>query len=163
MRKVLIRLTPALLLTASLDLQAVGDTILRPDHPERYVVAVPGSITDDRHGGCHQLIRDGAALVTTSLDVLQELAETAGVECGVSPDGVPSEADGSSPRNPDSLRNRVLLLMSDQPMFIDEIRTHHPSDVNEITSILVELEIEGDIVHLPGGYVRGVDGGHNMS
>ncbi|MAV26320.1 MAG: hypothetical protein CMQ05_09400 [Gammaproteobacteria bacterium] len=156
-------MTPALLLTASLDLQAVGDTILRPDHPERYVVAVPGSITDDRHGGCHQLIRDGAALVTTSLDVLQELAETAWVECGVSPDGVPSEADGSSPRNPDSLRNRVLLLMSDQPMFIDEIRTHHPSDVNEITSILVELEIEGDIVHLPGGYVRGVDGGHNMS
>ena len=46
MRKVLVRLTAALLLTASLGLQAAGDTILRPDHPERYIVKVGDSLWD---------------------------------------------------------------------------------------------------------------------
>ena len=133
----------------------------------RLVFAVPGSIADDRHGGCHQLIRDGAALVTSPADILQELGETGWVAFRASPGDAPSVADKTvadetSPQNPDSLRDRLLLLLSDRPMSMDEIRRHFPREDNDITTILVALEIEGDIVRLPGGYVRGVDGGHDI-
>ena len=39
----------------------------------RDVMAVPGSILGSRHRGCHALLRDGARLVETAADVLEEL------------------------------------------------------------------------------------------
>jgi DNA processing protein len=40
----------------------------------RPVMAVPGPVTSAQSAGCHQLIRDGATCVTSTADILTELA-----------------------------------------------------------------------------------------
>ncbi|MEM7366371.1 MAG: DNA-processing protein DprA [Pseudomonadota bacterium] len=130
----------------------------------RLVFAVPGSIIDDRHAGCHQLIRDGAAIVTRASDILEELAETTWLEFAfdefseASPPGDDESKDGG----PQPLQHRVMSLLSERPMPMDEIAARFPGQEDDITTILVDLEIDGQIVHQPGGYTLGVDGVTNM-
>lgn len=44
----------------------------------RDVMAVPGSVANGRYWGCHALLRDGAKLVESAVDILQELGLPAG-------------------------------------------------------------------------------------
>jgi DNA processing protein len=52
----------------------------------RVVLAVPGRIDQPTSAGCHQLIRDGAVLLTSAEDVVDELSYLRGLRPGPIPD-----------------------------------------------------------------------------
>lgn len=109
----------------------------------REVFAVPGNIGSPYSRGCHLLIKDGAKLVESVADILDELAvrpvsrETAGEE--TEPDLSPQE-------------RRLLDLVPYQPQHIDEIIRLSGLPAEDIWTCLLNLELKGCLRQLPGKY-----------
>jgi DNA processing protein len=102
----------------------------------REVFAIPGSIHSPLTKGCHALIKQGAKLVETAQDVLEELG-SAGT--------LPS-------RSAESGASLDLLdKMGFDPCDIDSLIARTGLATEVISAILLELELEGRIGGLPGG------------
>jgi len=120
----------------------------------REVFAIPGSIHNPLARGCHRLIRDGAKLVELADDVLEELAPLLG---GLPPAKTTGEmADSSAPGGGgtqalDPQHRAVLEAMGYDPTTTDEVveRTGFPA--NEVSSILLLLELRGHVSSGAGG------------
>jgi DNA processing protein len=110
----------------------------------REVMAVPGSILNGRNGGCHALVKDGAALVETAADVLAVLD---------APDALRSErAPEAPPRPADPLVER---MSAGESYDFDELCALSGGAAAPLASRLVELELEGAIRRVGGGrFVR---------
>ena len=106
----------------------------------RDVFAIPGSIHSPQSRGCHKLIKQGAKLVETAQDVLEELCWST-----LSTISGPITSSGQNP--PDEL----LSAMGFDPSSLDEIaeRTRLTADV--LSVMLLRLELEGRVACLPGG------------
>lgn len=122
---------------------------------DREVFAVPGPVDSLASRGCHRLIRDGAKLVETVEDILEELGAIARAVVAPSDPG-PSAADPPQPTLKLSPSERVLLeQMSDQPIGFDAIAAAAGLPVNEVLATLPMLELRHLIKRLPGGrFVR---------
>jgi DNA processing protein len=109
----------------------------------RDVFAIPGSIDSPFSKGCHRLIRDGAKLVETAADVLEELgfAPAVATRLGPSTDGAPA-SDAAS---------RVFAAMGHDPAGVDVLAERTRLTADLVTSALVELELLGWVALLPGG------------
>jgi DNA processing protein len=108
----------------------------------REVFAIPGSIHSPFSRGCHRLIREGAKLVETAQDVLDEL----GLE------GIAAAAPSDSGAATDTTSHQaVVAALGGDPCDLDTLveRTHLAADA--LTAALVELEIDGAVAALPGG------------
>lgn len=104
----------------------------------RDVFAIPGSIHAPLSKGCHALIKQGAKLVESAADVLEEL----GLATAASPAPVPG---APAPEDP------LLVAMGFAPVSIDELARHTGHGARAVAARLVELEIEGHVAPLPGG------------
>ncbi len=111
----------------------------------REVFAIPGSIHAPQSRGCHALLRQGAKLVETAQDVLEELGEP-------SPPPRPGpEAAASFARVPQPAEDAVLAALSWTSASLDELadRTGLPTAL--LQARLLELELDGQVGRLPGG------------
>jgi len=106
----------------------------------RDVMAVPGSVGDGLHSGCHRLIRQGALLVEGVADVLEGLGLT------------PPAASAAVPS--DRLHARILEAMGWSATTLHDIVESLGIPVEETLSALVELELEGFVTSHGGGYIR---------
>lgn len=117
----------------------------------RDVFAVPGSIHNVMARGCHQLIRQGAKLVESVDDILEEIGGAVGAwlrEGAVSPGGRP-DATVPAPH-----RHQALLdALGDQPRTADELVERLGIGVNEVSVALLELELDGRVAPAAGGRV----------
>jgi DNA processing protein len=117
----------------------------------REVFALPGSIHNPMARGCHQLIRQGAKLVESAGDILEELAPLLQLELPVTA----SVAKRDEPRSADEPVDpdyRLLLdSMSFSPTSVDALveRTGLTPDV--VSSMLLMLELQGQVETVPGG------------
>jgi DNA processing protein len=108
----------------------------------REVFAIPGSIHSPFSKGSHRLIKDGAKLVETAQDVLEELG-------AVAPAG---DADNRAPSaDPDGDAGRVLDALGHDPAGVDALAARTGLAAGAISVALVELELSGRITALPGG------------
>ena len=119
----------------------------------REVFAVPGSPADPRAGGTNRLIKDGATLVTSAADVIENLKPMLGLSHPIiarEPEIViPTETSQSA----DELRERVASLLSSTPVTLDEIVREAGAKVGDIHIALFELELAGRIERHGGGLI----------
>jgi DNA processing protein len=109
----------------------------------REVFAIPGSIDSPFSKGSHRLIRDGAKLVETAADVLEEL----GVAIQRTHHGGTSGAE-ASPSDPGG---QVLAALGHDPAGIELLAQRTGLPAERVTVALLELELAGRVALLPGG------------
>ncbi|MDT8379635.1 MAG: DNA-processing protein DprA [Desulfotignum sp.] len=118
----------------------------------REVFAVPGSIVSQKSQGTHLLLKQGAKLVESEEDVVEELSHMVHAETDAASgqENEPVQTGFSDKMTPD--RNRITQLLDAYPQHIDQIieKSRMPSDA--VSVILLELELMGMIKHHPGSY-----------
>lgn len=111
----------------------------------REVFAIPGSIHSPLARGCHRLIRDGAKLVESAADILEELRLP-------SPEVAPARDLGLFEASGEE--TRVLDAIGHDPVDVDTL-VHRTSLTPEaLYAILLTLELEGRVSRLPGGRLQ---------
>ncbi|WP_047197314.1 DNA-processing protein DprA [Caldimonas brevitalea] len=121
----------------------------------REVFAIPGSIHTPQSRGCHALIKQGAKLVDSAQDILEELqlpslavaspgareseAAAAAGHAGASPE--PSTKAGSDP---------LLDALGFDAITLDGLSARTGWDCATLSARLLELELAGDVARLPG-------------
>lgn len=110
----------------------------------REVFAIPGSIHAPQARGCHALIRQGAKLVESAQDVLEDLQLSPPAPALFDSD--PFEA----PADPDGL----LKAMGFDPVSLDALQARTGLDTSTLQAKLLELELEGNVGRLPGGLLQ---------
>jgi DNA processing protein len=114
----------------------------------REVFALPGSIHNPLARGCHELIRQGAKLVETAGDILAELGQLTGhmLESIDTPgDNVTAMAE------PDADYDVLRAHLGHDPVGIDELEKQSGLTIDRLSSMLLILELHGEVESLSGG------------
>ena len=126
----------------------------------RDVLAVPGNVLSGRNRGAHALLRDGAKIVESADDILEELgmlhsagaADGAGAAGRIGAAGLAEEGPGSSARDP------ILDSMTaGEPSDLDEIAERSGLSSSRLLPRLFELELQGRVARVGGGRFVRVD------
>lgn len=118
----------------------------------REVFAIPGSIHAPQSRGCHALIRQGAKLVESAQDVLEELRmpPAAGKQSASSGAAVLDE-EGSRDIDTRETESPLLQALGFDPMGVDALVARTGMDAASLQVELLELELDGQVARLPGG------------
>ncbi|MCG8442788.1 MAG: DNA-processing protein DprA [Caulobacterales bacterium] len=122
----------------------------------REVMAAPGSPLDPRARGTNALIRDGAALIESAADVL-EVVRGARPRRALEPDapafaGAPAD-ETALERAAEEVRAQVRELLSPSPVARDDLVRETGASAAAVSAALMELELAGEALQLPGGLV----------
>ena len=109
----------------------------------REVFAIPGSIHNPLARGCHRLIRQGAKLVETAADIVEELG-------GLLAELKQSAAD-AAPERLSAPQRKVLEALGHDPCTVDQAVERSGLTPAEVSSILVKMELCGLVASVPGG------------
>jgi DNA processing protein len=107
----------------------------------REVFAVPGRIDSPLSFGAHLMIRDGATLVRSVDDVLEQITPALRARAGVLTVAGQSAEEGAS---------GVLELLAGGPLGIDELVRTSGRPAAEILAEMLDLELRGMVRRLPG-------------
>jgi DNA processing protein len=116
----------------------------------REVFAIPGSIHNPLARGCHHLIRQGAKLVETAQDVIDELGALA-VACLEQHNPGPPDEHPDQARELDGDYLQLLDNIEFESTSIDQLVTSSGLTPAEVSSMLLQLEMSGYIASSPGG------------
>ena len=114
----------------------------------RDVFAIPGSIHSPQSRGCHALIRQGAKLVESAQDVLEELhvlPPAAAAAPADEPPEVPATGDAA-----------LLAALGHDPVGLDALQARTGWPTAQLQAALLELELVGEVGRLPGGLFQRV-------
>jgi DNA processing protein len=104
----------------------------------RDVFAIPGSIHSPQSRGCHALLKQGAKLVETAQDILEELRPQALATPRVSSAGGDTSADP------------LLTALGYDPVTLDALIARTGLPAAELNGRLLGLELDGQVARLPG-------------
>ena len=111
----------------------------------RDVLAIPGSIHNAQATGCHHLLQQGARLVTCTQDVLDELK----IEMTL------PEVKLGGPSIASHIKNLVQFIGFEMTT-IDQMIHRSGFGIEKVASELAQLELQGVVKAIPGGYIRNV-------
>jgi len=127
----------------------------------RDVFAIPGSINNPLARGCHQLIRDGAVLCESADDIVSVLAAQASalgdrLRCVLRPlqqaeAEFPGPDESPAPAGRDAVYQRLIAAMGFDEVHLDMLVAQTGLDVATLSSMLLVLELEGEVVAAGGG------------
>jgi DNA processing protein len=103
----------------------------------RDVFAIPGSIHSPLAKGCHALLKEGAKLVESAQDVLDELRVAASTRT-------------SSQSTPEE-EHELLSHLGHDPCNVDTLCQRSGLTPDTVSAMLLQLELEGKVASLPGG------------
>ncbi|MDH3513500.1 MAG: DNA-processing protein DprA [Gammaproteobacteria bacterium] len=114
----------------------------------REVFAIPGSIHSPQARGCHALIREGAKLVETAQDILEELGPLAGVTRYIAPE------NASPVPAIDPSMTTLLNQIGHDPVSIDALIERSGLTAEAVSSMLLLMELNGLVASCPGGKIQ---------
>ncbi|MDR2991096.1 MAG: DNA-processing protein DprA [Burkholderiaceae bacterium] len=117
------------------------------------VFAIPGSIHSPLARGCHALIRQGAKLVETAQDVLEELHWPAGTPAA------PPSGDPAPEASDDGAEDALLQALGADPAGLDALLARTGLDTAALQARLLTLELDGRVGRLPGGLFQRIGQG----
>ena len=100
----------------------------------RDVFAIPGSIHSPHSKGCHALIKQGAKLVESAQDILEELGFSSLLRTPVI-----------------SHEHALFTFLGFEPVDVDTLARLSGLTISELSAILLQLEMGGAVASLPGG------------
>lgn len=115
----------------------------------REVFAIPGSIHSPFSKGCHKLIKDGAKLVETAQDVLEELQWASALPAAARQAAAPTAIDADS--------QALLSALGFDPATPDELCARLNWKADRVSALLLQLELAGKVAQTPGGRVQRLD------
>jgi DNA processing protein len=113
------------------------------------VFAIPGSIHATQSHGCHALIRQGAKLVESAQDVLEDLPSMAQAARWALTASTPESLD--EPPEPLEGDDSLLTALGFDPVSLDALQARTGLDTPHLQASLMTLELDELIVRLPGG------------
>ncbi len=129
----------------------------------REVFAVPGSIESPYSRGCHKILREGAKLVETVADILEEIAfPVSGCQSRGAGGREHAAQEGFSPEQLSfrSEEMQLLEVVQYEPVSLEELAGFVQIPLPRLNHLLLELEMKGLIEQLPGkNFVRITHGG----
>ena len=105
------------------------------------VFAIPGSIHSPLSKGCHKLIKQGAKLVESAQDILEELRWEAVVAAAPPAAATPADPEAA----------RLLEVLGYQPCDLDTLAARSDLTAEQLLAMLLPLELDGHVAQLPGG------------
>lgn len=102
----------------------------------REVFAIPGSIHSPQSKGCHALIKQGAKLVESAQDILEELGDSFA---------------GAKAVTPAESEHELFVHLNFDPVDLDTLSQRSGLTIAALSAILLQLELDGQITSLPGG------------
>ena len=123
----------------------------------RDVFAIPGSIRNPTSQGCLSLIQNGAKCVTRIEDILEEIKL---YSHGVSTEKIdpilntPLKNNGASQNKLDRTEQQVLACIDDDVTTIDQICERSTLSAQQVSSALLELEVNDVVKRYQGGYMK---------
>jgi DNA processing protein len=109
------------------------------------VFAIPGSIHSPQSRGCHLLLKQGAKLVESAQDVLEELRLGGTAATDANPATPGDAAPGTGRYAP------LLRVLGFDPVGLDALVARTGMDAATLQAHLLELELDGHVARLPGG------------
>jgi len=130
----------------------------------REIFAIPGALANPLSRGCHALIRQGAKLVESAEDIVEELTPLVGALSA----GMVDQAEQAEREEPDepetsvapdegvaSVESELLLnCLAKRPLSVDELVVSSGFTTEKVSSSLLMLEIEDKICAVGGGRYR---------
>lgn len=126
----------------------------------RDVFAIPGSIHSPLAKGCHQLIKQGAKLVESAQDILEELRgfhSPVSVAATAEAKAVDDKAPAAAADPAAATDGKLLRQLGYDPVSFDVLAARCGADAASLNGQLLELELAGLIEVLPGGLYRRLD------
>ncbi|MCE9688056.1 DNA-processing protein DprA [Shewanella sp. AS16] len=117
----------------------------------REVFAVPGSVVGGHSQGCHDLLRNGASLVETGADIIQELASLYQFHLE---DVRMRHHITEECRMCDLPFASLLASVGYETTSLDAVVEHSGKTIDLVLEQMLELELQGWVAAVPGGYVR---------
>lgn len=120
----------------------------------REVFAIPGSIHSPQSRGCHWLLKQGAKLVESAQDVLEELPLPPGhALAGVARKQEAGDESGDAPED------ALLAALGFDPVSLDALVARTGIAPADLQARLLEFELDGVVARLPGGLFQRVGSG----
>lgn len=110
----------------------------------REVFAIPGSIHAPQSRGCHALLRQGAKLVETASDVLEELQ-------GLVQPSLSQPTTSAAAAEAPAAQGPLLAALGWDPQTLDSLIERTGMGAAELQARLLDLELDGEVVRMPGG------------
>ena len=99
---------------------------------------MPGSILSEASAGCHRLLRDGARIVTSADDVLEDLNLGRRREQAAVQQALPLADE----------ERRLLALLTAEPQHIDEVAAAANVPIADASGLLMAMELKGFVRNL---------------
>lgn len=117
----------------------------------REVFAVPGSVFSPVSAGCNSLIREGATLVTSPEQIVEQLGPMLNFQIEARPQKLVAKKQEGQEK---SSLHWLLEKMGFDPVTVDELCELSGRAIQEVNTALTELELDGKVVQTAYGYQR---------
>lgn len=120
------------------------------------VFAIPGSIHTTVAKGCHDLIKQGAKLVDSAQDILEEMKDLPSPsmalrQCSASGIATPATDNKGRRHSSPSHAQGIALHLGHVPVGLDELQRRSGLPTSQLQAELFQMELAGTLGRLPGG------------
>lgn len=128
----------------------------------REVFAIPGSIHNPLSRGCHALIKDGAKLVETAQDIVDELQGFLSMKWQELQDPTRTALQVAGELVENEHEERVLAELGYDPVTLDVLVERTGLGAGELMAALLTMELRGLVGNMGSGYARALPAARGM-